>query len=74
MNQHRFEYLLTRMVGFIAKILPLKTALYIGDLIGDLFFLGHPVLAHFKAYKAGHSLHQRIVHFLINNTEFWKYA
>jgi len=37
-KKHKFEYFLTRIVGVIAKALPLNTALHIGDLIGDLFF------------------------------------
>lgn len=38
MIKYKFEYLLTRLVGFFAKIVPLKFAHFIGDLIGDLFF------------------------------------
>lgn len=38
MIRYRFEYFLTRLVGFLAKIIPLKAAHFIGDLLGDLFF------------------------------------
>ena len=38
MIKYKFEYLLTWLVGFFAKIIPLKVALFFGDLIGDLFF------------------------------------
>ena len=43
------------------------------DFIGDLALLGHPLMGHFKAFRAGHSLHLKIVNFLINSQEFWKY-
>jgi UDP-3-O-[3-hydroxymyristoyl] N-acetylglucosamine deacetylase len=43
------------------------------DLIGDLSLLGHPLLGHFKAHKAGHNLHLKAIHFLIENPEFWIY-
>ena len=36
--KYKFEYLLTRLVGFFAKLVPLKLAHYIGDRLGDLFF------------------------------------
>lgn len=41
------------------------------DFIGDLSLTGHPLLGHFKAFKAGHSLHLRAVHALLNNPDFW---
>lgn len=43
------------------------------DLIGDLSLLGSPLLGHFKAEKAGHSLHLRAVQFLLDSPEFWAY-
>ena len=42
------------------------------DFIGDISLLGHPVLGHFKAFKAGHSLHLKAVHFLLDNPEYWE--
>lgn len=36
--KYKFEYLLTRLVGFFAKLVPLKLAHVIGDRLGDLFF------------------------------------
>ena len=41
------------------------------DLIGDLALLGHPLLGHFKADRAGHSLHLKVVRFLLENPDFW---
>ncbi len=38
MIRYKFEYLLIRLVEFFAKIVPLKFAHFIGDLVGDLFF------------------------------------
>jgi len=38
MVKYKIEYFLTRLVGQIAKGLSLKTAYFIGDRVGDLFF------------------------------------
>jgi Kdo2-lipid IVA lauroyltransferase/acyltransferase len=35
---YQIEFLLARSIGFIAQVLPLKCALFIGDRIGDLFY------------------------------------
>ncbi|MDH7512966.1 MAG: UDP-3-O-acyl-N-acetylglucosamine deacetylase [Clostridiales bacterium] len=43
------------------------------DLIGDLALWGHPFLGHFKAYRAGHSLHLKTIHFLLRNPDFWAF-
>ncbi len=43
------------------------------DLIGDLSLMGSPLTGHFKAHKAGHSLHLKAIHFLLDNPEFWTY-
>ena len=40
------------------------------DLIGDLSLMGSPLIGHFKAHKAGHSLHLKAIHFLLDNPEF----
>jgi UDP-3-O-[3-hydroxymyristoyl] N-acetylglucosamine deacetylase len=41
------------------------------DLIGDLSLVGYPLLGHFSAHKAGHSLHIKTVRFLIENPEYY---
>jgi UDP-3-O-[3-hydroxymyristoyl] N-acetylglucosamine deacetylase len=41
------------------------------DLIGDLSLVGYPLLGHFNAHKAGHSLHIKAVSFLIENPEYY---
>ncbi len=43
------------------------------DLIGDLALWGHPLLGHFQAYRAGHSLHLETIHFLLRNPDFWAF-
>jgi UDP-3-O-[3-hydroxymyristoyl] N-acetylglucosamine deacetylase len=42
------------------------------DLIGDLSLMGSPLIGHFKAQRAGHSLHLKAIHFLLDNPEFWE--
>jgi UDP-3-O-[3-hydroxymyristoyl] N-acetylglucosamine deacetylase len=41
------------------------------DLIGDLSLVGYPLIGHFDAQKAGHSLHLKVVRFLIENPEYY---
>ena len=43
------------------------------DLIGDLALFGHPLLGHFQADRAGHSLHLKAVHFLLRNFDCWSF-
>jgi len=43
------------------------------DLIGDLSLLGFPLIGYFKADKAGHSLHLKVVRFLLDNPGYWTY-
>jgi UDP-3-O-[3-hydroxymyristoyl] N-acetylglucosamine deacetylase len=43
------------------------------DLIGDLALIGHPLLGHFQASRAGHSLHLKTVQFLLQNPDFWAF-
>ena len=43
------------------------------DLIGDLSLMGSPLIGHFKAQRAGHDLHLKAIHFLLDNPEFWTY-
>jgi UDP-3-O-acyl-N-acetylglucosamine deacetylase len=38
--------------------------------MGDLALLGRPVLARFEAYKAGHTLHNRLVRQLVDSPRF----
>jgi UDP-3-O-[3-hydroxymyristoyl] N-acetylglucosamine deacetylase len=43
------------------------------DLIGDLSLMGSPLIGHFNAQRAGHRLHLKVIHFLLDNPEFWTY-
>lgn len=44
------------------------------DFVGDLSLTGHPLIGHFKAYKGGHNLHLRAIHFLLKNPDYWSYV
>ncbi len=44
------------------------------DLLGDLFLAGFPLLGHIVAYRAGHSLHTRLVRKLISTGDAWDFA
>lgn len=44
------------------------------DFLGDLSLIGHPLIGHFKAHKAGHALHLETVHFLLENPKYWSYV
>ena len=41
------------------------------DLVGDLALLGHPVLGHVVAHKAGHEMHSRLVVRLLAERDAW---
>ncbi|MFC2161399.1 UDP-3-O-acyl-N-acetylglucosamine deacetylase [Acidobacteriota bacterium] len=41
------------------------------DFLGDLSLLGCYVKGYFKAYKAGHFLHHKLVVFLLDHPEYW---
>ncbi len=43
------------------------------DLLGDIIFLGHPLLGHIKAYKGGHDLHAKFVKTVLSQPENWTY-
>ncbi|MFP4083017.1 MAG: UDP-3-O-acyl-N-acetylglucosamine deacetylase [Candidatus Aminicenantes bacterium] len=44
------------------------------DFIGDLSLVGHPIQGRAEAYRGGHHLHLRAVHFLFDHPEFWAYV
>ncbi|MEW5901489.1 MAG: UDP-3-O-acyl-N-acetylglucosamine deacetylase [Acidobacteriota bacterium] len=43
------------------------------DLLGDLALFGHPLLGHFRADRAGHTVHLRAVRFLLENPDHWAF-
>lgn len=42
------------------------------DSIGDFSLLGHPILGHIKAFKAGHDINHRMVEKILASPECWK--
>jgi UDP-3-O-[3-hydroxymyristoyl] N-acetylglucosamine deacetylase len=44
------------------------------DAIGDLYLLGHPLLAAFSAHKSGHALNNALARELIAHPEAWEYV
>lgn len=42
------------------------------DAIGDLYLAGHPLLAAYSAYKAGHALNNQILRVLLEDTSAWE--
>lgn len=44
------------------------------DAIGDLYVLGHPLIAAFSAFKAGHYMNNQLLRTLLADAEAWEYA
>ncbi|MGH9326495.1 MAG: UDP-3-O-acyl-N-acetylglucosamine deacetylase [Terriglobia bacterium] len=44
------------------------------DLVGDLALLGHPVLGHLVAHRAGHAMHYALVSRLLGEKAAWRLA
>jgi UDP-3-O-[3-hydroxymyristoyl] N-acetylglucosamine deacetylase len=44
------------------------------DAIGDLYLLGHPLLASFTAHKSGHALNNALARELLASPEAWEYV
>ncbi|MEF8701015.1 MAG: UDP-3-O-acyl-N-acetylglucosamine deacetylase [Candidatus Accumulibacter sp. UW26] len=44
------------------------------DAIGDLYLLGHPLLASFRAHKSGHALNNALARELLARPEAWEYV
>ena len=44
------------------------------DAIGDLYLLGHPLLAAFSAHKSGHTLNNRLARELLSNADAWEFV
>ncbi|MDQ5944776.1 MAG: UDP-3-O-[3-hydroxymyristoyl] N-acetylglucosamine deacetylase, partial [Pseudomonadota bacterium] len=42
------------------------------DAIGDLYLLGHPLLAHFSAHKSGHALNNMLARALLEARDSWE--
>jgi len=44
------------------------------DAIGDLYLLGNSLLCEYRAHKSGHSLNNRALRLLIEQTDAWEYV
>ena len=44
------------------------------DAIGDLYLLGHPLLADFTAHKSGHALNNQLARALMERPEAWEFV
>jgi len=44
------------------------------DAIGDLYLLGHPLLASFTAHKSGHALNNLLARELLDHPDAWEYV
>jgi UDP-3-O-[3-hydroxymyristoyl] N-acetylglucosamine deacetylase len=44
------------------------------DAIGDLYLLGHGLIAEYRAHKSGHSLNNRVLRQLIEQKDAWEWA
>lgn len=42
------------------------------DAIGDLYLVGHPLLAHYSAHKSGHALNNQILRVLLEDPSAWE--
>lgn len=44
------------------------------DAMGDLYVLGHPLLAHYVAHKSGHGLNNQLLRALLADPTAWEFA
>jgi UDP-3-O-[3-hydroxymyristoyl] N-acetylglucosamine deacetylase len=44
------------------------------DAIGDLYLIGHPLLAEFSAHKSGHAMNNRLLRAVLEDKTAWEYA
>lgn len=44
------------------------------DAVGDLYILGHPLLAEFSAHKSGHALNNTLLRALLADATAWEYV
>lgn len=44
------------------------------DAVGDLYLLGHPLLARYTAYKSGHALNNKLARALLADRQAWEIA
>ena len=44
------------------------------DAIGDLYILGHPLIAAFEGFKSGHAMNNRLLRSLLSDADAWEYV
>lgn len=44
------------------------------DAFGDFSLIGHPILGHIRAFKAGHDLNAKMVQTILDNPSHWAYV
>lgn len=44
------------------------------DAVGDLYLIGHPLLAEFSAHKSGHALNNKLLRAVLADAEAWEYV
>lgn len=44
------------------------------DAMGDLYVLGHPLIAHYKAFKSGHDLNNKLLRKLLSEADSWEFV
>ena len=44
------------------------------DAMGDLYVLGHPLVAHYKAFKSGHDLNNKLLGKLLSEPDSWEFV
>lgn len=44
------------------------------DAIGDLYILGHPLIASFEGFKSGHAMNNKLLRVLLADPDAWEYA
>ena len=42
--------------------------------MGDLYVLGHPLLARYSAYKSGHGLNNQLLRALLADSSAWEWT
>ena len=44
------------------------------DAMGDLYVLGHPLIAHYRAFKSGHDLNNKLLRMLLSDPDNWEFV
>lgn len=44
------------------------------DAMGDLYVLGHPLVAHYRAFKSGHEINNKLLRAVLADPDCWEFA